>query len=72
MNARSAGTRFRSRHGVDEHGVRFPLFFRAFGEDKNPTYIYVLAAVLKVTGPSNLAARRLSAFLGWGVSSSDG
>ena len=54
-----------ARHGVDENGVRFPLFFRAFGEYKNPTYIYLLAAVLKFTGPSNLAARRLSALLGW-------
>src|SRR5689334_12092209 len=54
-----------ARHGVDEYGIRFPLYFRAFGEYKNPTYIYLLAAVLKVTGPSNLAARRLSAFLGW-------
>lgn len=54
-----------ARHGVDEHGVRFPLYFEAFGEYKNPTYIYLLAGVLKVTGPSNLAARRLSAFLGY-------
>ncbi|HEY8848230.1 MAG TPA: hypothetical protein VIO12_02990 [Thermoanaerobaculia bacterium] len=54
-----------ARHGVDENSVPFPLFFRAFGEYKNPTYIYLLAAVLKFTGPSNLAARRLSALLGW-------
>ncbi|GAC1429787.1 MAG: hypothetical protein NVSMB68_02050 [Thermoanaerobaculia bacterium] len=54
-----------ARHGVDEHGVAFPLYFRAFGEYKNPTYIYLLAAVLKVTGPSNLAARRMSAVLGF-------
>ena len=54
-----------ARHGVDEHGVAFPLYFRAFGEYKNPTYIYMLAGVLKFTGPSNLVARRLSAFLGW-------
>jgi len=54
-----------ARHGVDEHGVAFPLFFEAFGEYKNPVYIYLLAAVFKATGPSNLAARRLSALLGW-------
>jgi 4-amino-4-deoxy-L-arabinose transferase-like glycosyltransferase len=54
-----------ARHGVDEHGVAFPLFFEAFGEYKNPVYIYLLAAVFKATGPSNLVARRLSALLGW-------
>lgn len=32
-----------AHHGVDEHGARFPLFFEAFGEFKNPVYIYALA-----------------------------
>jgi 4-amino-4-deoxy-L-arabinose transferase-like glycosyltransferase len=54
-----------ARHGVDEYGVPFPLFFKAFGEYKNPVFIYLLAGVFKAAGPSNLAARRLSAFLGW-------
>jgi 4-amino-4-deoxy-L-arabinose transferase-like glycosyltransferase len=49
--------------GKDEHGVTLPLFFRAFGEYKNPIYIYLLAAVFRVTGPGILAARTLSAFL---------
>ena len=26
--------------GVDEHGIHFPLFFEAFGEYKNPIYVY--------------------------------
>lgn len=47
--------------GRDEHGESFPLFFRAFGEYKNPVYIYLLAAVFKVTGPSITASRLLSA-----------
>jgi 4-amino-4-deoxy-L-arabinose transferase-like glycosyltransferase len=50
--------------GIDEHGQTFPLYFRAFGEYKSPVYIYVLAAVFRVTGPSILAARILSAILG--------
>jgi hypothetical protein len=50
--------------GRDEHGESFPLFFRAFGEYKNPVYIYLLAAVFKVSGPSIAAARLLSAALG--------
>ncbi len=53
-----------SQSGLDEHGQRFPLYFRAFGEYKNPVYIYALAALYRFTGPSVLAARLLSAFLG--------
>ncbi|HEV3468998.1 MAG TPA: glycosyltransferase family 39 protein, partial [Pyrinomonadaceae bacterium] len=48
----------------DEHGELLPLFFRAFGEYKNPVYVYLLAAVFKVTGPGVAAARYLSAALG--------
>ncbi len=54
-----------ARSGADEHGVRFPLYFEALGEWKNPIYIYLLAATFKVLGPSALLARRLSAILGW-------
>ena len=52
-----------AQSGKDEHGESFPLFFRAFGEYKNPIYIYLLAVIYRVTGPSILAARLLSAFL---------
>jgi 4-amino-4-deoxy-L-arabinose transferase-like glycosyltransferase len=50
--------------GRDEHGESWPLFFRAFGEFKNPIYVYLLAGVFRLTGPSNLAARALSATAG--------
>ena len=50
--------------GKDEHGVSWPLFFRAFGEYKNPTYIYLLAAWFRFTGPGMFAARLLSATAG--------
>src|SRR4029077_6492825 len=50
--------------GRDEHGHRFPLYFRAFGEYKSPVYIYILAAVFRLTGPSILVARLLSATAG--------
>ncbi|HKR62442.1 MAG TPA: hypothetical protein VJZ00_01820, partial [Thermoanaerobaculia bacterium] len=53
-----------ARHGVDEHGARFPLYFKAFGEYKNPVYIYALALVFLVIGPGILAARVLSALFG--------
>ena len=58
-NAHTLGTT-----GRDESGEPFPLFFRAFGEYKNPTYIYLLAALFRLTGPSVLVARLLSAALG--------
>lgn len=50
--------------GHDEYGVQWPLFFRAFGEYKNPTLIYLLAALFKVTGPSIAVARLCIASLG--------
>ncbi|HEV2826619.1 MAG TPA: glycosyltransferase family 39 protein [Pyrinomonadaceae bacterium] len=50
--------------GTDEHGQRWPLYFRAFGDYKNPTYVYLLAALYKITGPSITVARLLSAALG--------
>ncbi|HZI19900.1 MAG TPA: glycosyltransferase family 39 protein [Pyrinomonadaceae bacterium] len=53
-----------STTGHDEHGVRFPLFFRAFGEYKNPAHVYLLAIVFLFTGPSVVAARMLSAMIG--------
>jgi hypothetical protein len=52
-----------ARNGCDENGVRWPLYFRAFGDYKNPVYIYLLAGVFRLTGPSILAARLLSGFL---------
>ena len=53
-----------SESGRDEHGEEWPLYFRAFGDYKNPTYVYLMAAVFKVTGPGVAAARYLSATLG--------
>src|ERR1044071_6250898 len=53
-----------SQTGRDEHGEAFPLYFRAFGDYNNPVYVYLLAALFKVTGPSVTDARLLSAALG--------
>lgn len=53
-----------SRDGRDEHGVRFPLFFEAFGEYKNPVFIYLLAGAFKLAEPGTFTARFLSALLG--------
>jgi 4-amino-4-deoxy-L-arabinose transferase-like glycosyltransferase len=53
-----------AQHGADEDGQSFPLYFHAFGEYKSPVYIYVLATVFRLTGPSILVARLLSAIAG--------
>ena len=67
-----------SQTGRDETGTPWPLYFRAFGDYKNPVYVYLLAGIYSFTGPSVLAARLLSAsvgilaalalgFLGWRI-----
>src|ERR1051326_7350782 len=53
-----------SQSGHDEYGISWPLFFRAFGEYKNPTLIYLLAGLFRLTGPSIAVARLLVAALG--------
>jgi hypothetical protein len=53
-----------SQTGRDEYGVAWPLYFRAFGEYKNPTLIYLLAIIFRFTGPSILVARVLCALFG--------
>ncbi|MCM3904630.1 MAG: hypothetical protein ND866_23280 [Pyrinomonadaceae bacterium] len=53
-----------SQTGRDEFGTSWPLYFRAFGDYKNPVYIYLLSAIYHFTGPSILAARLFSATLG--------
>ncbi len=54
-----------SQTGRDEYGLAWPLYFRAFGEFKNPVYIYLLAISFWVTGPSILVARFFSATAGF-------
>ncbi|HEV2826618.1 MAG TPA: glycosyltransferase family 39 protein [Pyrinomonadaceae bacterium] len=53
-----------SQTGADEFGIPWPLYFRSFGDYKNPVYIYLLAGIYRITGPSILAARLLSAVCG--------
>jgi 4-amino-4-deoxy-L-arabinose transferase-like glycosyltransferase len=53
-----------SQTGQDEFGNSWPLYFRAFGDYKNPVYVYVLALIFKVTGPGIFTARLFSAIAG--------
>jgi 4-amino-4-deoxy-L-arabinose transferase-like glycosyltransferase len=43
--------------GKDEFGVSFPLYFKAFGEYKNPVYIYTTAIFFKLFGVSFFTLR---------------
>jgi hypothetical protein len=52
-----------ANNGQDEYGESWPLYFRAFGEYKNPVYIYLLAFLFRLFGPSIFIARIVSAGL---------
>ncbi len=43
--------------GVDEHGVRYPLWFKAFGEYKMPAFVYGSALGTAIFGRTDLAVR---------------
>jgi hypothetical protein len=49
-----------AHYGVDEHGIHLPLFFEAFGEYKNPIYIYAVAALVRFL-PLTVAVERFPA-----------
>jgi hypothetical protein len=56
-----------AHYGVDEHGIHFPLFFEAFGEYKNPIYVYSVAALARFF-PMTVTLERLpAAFFGLAV-----
>lgn len=50
--------------GKDEHGKSMPLYFKAFGEYKNPIYIYAALPFIKVFGLNEFALRLTSAMFG--------
>jgi len=52
------------KRGVDEHGNRYPLWFKAFGEYKLPGYVYLTAASIALFGKNEFAVRFPSAFFG--------
>lgn len=46
--------------GEDEHGEAWPVFFKAFGEYKNPLYIYTAGIMMRLGGPSATTLRLTS------------
>lgn len=50
--------------GKDEHGTLLPLYFKAFGEYKNPVYIYAVIPFIKIFGLNVFAVRFTAAMFG--------
>ena len=44
-------------HGTDEYGVRFPLWFKSFGDYKLPGYIYADIVPIAIFGKNTFAVR---------------
>lgn len=61
------------RLGQDEHGVRYPIYFKSVGDYKNPLYIYAVAIIFSMFGASEFTLRLTSViFFGvalffWGI-----
>ena len=53
--------------GIDEHGARLPLYFEAFGEYKNPVYVYLLAPFTWFLSLSSTVERLPAALCSLGV-----
>lgn len=57
-----------SRFGKDEFGNVMPLFFKAFGDYKNPLYVYSAVPLMWLIGPTVVGVRMVSAM--WVVAAS--
>lgn len=53
-----------SKTGKDEHGVSYPLSFRAFGDFKQPVYVYLNSLSIAFFGLTAYAVRFPSAIIG--------
>ncbi len=51
--------------GRDEHNVSWPLYFKSFGDQKLPIYIYATALSIKAFGLNGFAVRFPSALFGF-------
>ncbi len=53
-----------ANYGRDEYGRSFPIYFKSFGEDKQPVHIYLTAIIVKLFGPSEFTIRLPAALFG--------
>jgi hypothetical protein len=49
--------------GRDQHGESWPLFIEAFGGQKNPVLVYLVAGVMRLFGPSVGIVRMVSSLV---------
>ncbi len=50
--------------GKDEHGMSWPIYFQAFGEYKNPLFIYATSAFFGIAGVSEWTLRSVAVVFG--------
>ena len=53
-----------ANYGKDEYGKLFPLYFRSFGEGKNPVDIYITSIFVKFLGLNEISTRLPAAVFG--------
>ncbi|MBI2596865.1 glycosyltransferase family 39 protein [Candidatus Daviesbacteria bacterium] len=53
-----------ANYGRDEYGKLFPIYFRSFGEDKQPIHIYITALFVKFLDLSEFSTRMPAAVFG--------
>lgn len=53
-----------ANYGKDEYGKSFPLYFKSFGEDKQPIHIYTTAFFVKLFGSNDFTTRFPAALFG--------
>ena len=53
-----------ANYGRDEYGKFFPLYFKSFGDDKQPIHIYITAIFVKLFGLSEFSTRLPAAIFG--------
>lgn len=53
-----------ANYGVDEYGKAYPIYFRSFGEGKNPIDIYITSIFVKFLGLNEVSIRLPAALLG--------
>ncbi|GIW39934.1 MAG: hypothetical protein KatS3mg076_0511 [Candidatus Binatia bacterium] len=56
-----------AHYGIDENGVRWPLFVWSFGGYKNPVFIYAAAIPIRLLGLDEFTTRLPSALFGTGT-----
>ena len=50
--------------GLDQYGVKYPLWFESFGDYKMPVYIYLTSFAMDILGKNELSVRVVSAIAG--------